>query len=151
MTTTEERNKALTLMGFEEMFNKGDLSVVEELVAGRGEDHQEAPGTDFAGAHLKDVVKKMRAAFPDLCFEVHHVLAEGDMVATRSTMTGTHEGRFEIGPFGDIAPTGRRVEVRHMHFFRWVDGKNTDLWHIMDTPALMRQLGAVSQRAGAPA
>jgi hypothetical protein len=32
-----------------------------------------------------------------------------------------------------------------MHFFRWVDGKNTNLWHIMDTPALMRQLGAPPQ------
>jgi predicted ester cyclase len=148
--TTEERNKALTLRGFEEMFNRGDLSVVDELVAGRGEDHQEAPGTDFA-AHLKDVIKKMRAAFPDLRFEVHHVLAEGDMVAARSTMTGTHEGRFEIGPFGDIEPTGRRVEWKHMHFFRWVDGKNTDLWHIMDTPGLMRQLGTSSQRTGVPA
>jgi hypothetical protein len=38
-----------------------------------------------------------------------------------------------------------------MHFFRWVDGKNTDLWHIMDTPALLRQLGSVSQRTGVPA
>jgi predicted ester cyclase len=147
---TEERNKALTLKGFEEMFNKGDLSVVDELVADRGEDHQEAPGTDFA-EHLKDVIKKMRAAFPDLHFEIHHLLAEGDVVASRSTMTGTHEGRFEIGPFRDIPPTGRRVEIPHMHFFRWIDGKNTDLWHIMDTPALMRQLGAAPQRTGASA
>jgi predicted ester cyclase len=148
--TTEERNKALTLRGFEEMFNRGDLSVVDELVAERGEDHQEAPGTEFA-AHLKDVIKKMRAAFPDLRFEVHDILAEGDMVAARSTMTGTHEGRFEIGPFRDIKPTGRRVEWKHMHFFRWVDGKNTDLWHLMDTPGLMRQLEADRERAGAPA
>ena len=50
--TSGERNKALTLKGFDEMFNKGDLSVVDELVADRGEDHQEAPGTDFA-EHLK--------------------------------------------------------------------------------------------------
>jgi predicted ester cyclase len=74
------------------------------------------------------------------------------MVATRSTMTGTHEGRFEIGPFREIPPTGRRVEWKHMHFFRWVDGKNTDLWHIMDTPGLMRQLGTsqeTPQREGA--
>ncbi len=148
--TTEEQNKALTLRGFEEMFNRGDLSVVDELVAGRGEDHQEAPGTEFA-AHLKDVITKMRAAFPDLRFEVHDILAEGDMVAARSTMTGTHEGRFEIGPFRDIAPTGRQVEWKHMHFFRWVDGKNTDLWHIMDTPGLMRQLQAGRERAGASA
>jgi predicted ester cyclase len=148
--TTEERNKDLTLRGFEEMFNRGDLSVVDELVADRGEDHQEAPGTDFA-AHLKDVITKMRTAFPDLHFEIHHMLAEGDMVAARSTMTGTHEGRFEIGPFGDIEPKGRRVEVRHMHFFRWVDGKNTDLWHIMDTAALMHQLQAGRERTGTPA
>jgi predicted ester cyclase len=121
---TEERNKALTLKGIEEMFNKGELSVVDELVADRGQDHQEAPGTDFA-EHLKDVITKMRRAFPDLHFELHHILAEGDMVASRSTMTGTHEGRFEIGPFRDIPPTSRRVEVAHMHFFRWVDGKNT--------------------------
>ena len=148
--TTEERNKALTLRGFEEMFNKGDLSVVDELVADRGEDHQEAPGTDFAG-HLKDVITKMRAAFPDLHFEVHHILAEGDIVASRSTMTGTHEGRFEIGPFREIPPTGRRVEVAHMHFLRWIEGKNTDLWHVWDTPALMRQMGAGPQRTGGPA
>ena len=67
MTATEERNKALTLRGFEKMFNQGDLSVVDELVAERGEDHQEAPGTDFA-AWLKDVIRKMRASFPDLRF-----------------------------------------------------------------------------------
>jgi predicted ester cyclase len=73
------------------------------------------------------------------------------MVASRSTMTGTHECRFEIGPFQDIPATGRRVEVRHMHFFRWVDGKNTDLWHVWDTPALMRQLGGAPYREGASA
>jgi steroid delta-isomerase-like uncharacterized protein len=145
--TTEERNKALTLRGFEEMFNKGDLSVVDELVAERGEDHQEEPGTDFA-EHLKDVIKKMRTAFPDLHFELHHVLAEGEIVAVHSTMTGTHRGRFEIGPFAQVEPAGRRVAVRHMHFFRWVDGKNTDLWHVMDTSTWMRQLGGAPQKAG---
>ncbi len=148
--TVEERNKALTLKGFEEMFNKGDLSVVDELVADRGQDHQEAPGTDFA-EHLKDVVRKMRTAFPDLHFDIHHILAEGEIVAVHSTMTGTHRGRFEIGPFAQVEPAGRRVAVRHMHFFRWVDGKNTDLWHLMDTSTWMRQLGAGPQRTGAPA
>lgn len=137
----EERNKALALRGFEEMFNKGNLSVADELLAGDSVDHQEALGADFA-AHLKEVVTKMRAAFPDLHFEVHDILAEGEMVACRSTMTGAHEGRFEIGPFGDIPPTGRRIEVSHMHFFHMREGKTTDLWHLWDTPALMRQLGA---------
>jgi predicted ester cyclase len=78
------------------------------------------------------------------------MLAEGDMVASRSTTTGTHEGRFEIGPFRDIPPTGRRVEVAHMHFFRWVDGNNTDLWRVWDTSILMRQLGAGPQPTSVP-
>lgn len=108
------------------------------------------PGTDFA-EHLKDVVRKMRAAFPDLRFEIHHVLAEGDIVAVHSTMTGTHRGRFEIGPFARVQLAGRQISVRHMHFLRWADGKNTDLWHLWDTHALMRQLGALPQREGAPA
>lgn len=144
--TVQEQNKAMTLRVFEETFNGGHLSVIDDVLVDDSVDHQEALGADFAD-HLKDVVRKMRAAFPDLRFEVHHVLAEGDMVATRSTMTGTHEDRFEIGPFRDIPPTGRRIEVPHMHFFRWADGKNKDLWHVWDTPTLMRQLGAPQQES----
>ena len=139
--SAQEQNKALTLRVFEEAFGGGDLSIIDEVLAGDAVDHQEAPGTDFA-EHLKDVVRKMRSAFPDLRFEIQHVLAEGDIVAVHSVMTGTHRGRFEIGPFARIEPEGRRVAVRHMHFLRWVDGKNTDLWHVWDTPVLMRQLEA---------
>jgi hypothetical protein len=92
--STEELNKALTLVGFEEMFNEGDLLVGDEMLADGSENHQEEAGTDFA-EHLKDIVTKMRAAFSDLRFEVHHILAEGDIVASHSTMTDTHEGRSE--------------------------------------------------------
>ncbi len=148
--TAEERNKAIVIRVFEEAFGKGNLAVIDEVLASNAVDHQETPGTDFA-EHLKDVVRKMRAAFPDLHFDIHHILAEGEIVAVHSTMTGTHRGRFEIGPFAHVEPAGRRIAVRHMHFLRWVDGKNTDLWHVWDTPTLMRQLGADPQRTGVPA
>lgn len=147
--TIEEQNEALTLRVFEEAFGRGDLSVIDEVLVPEAVDHQEAPGTGFA-EHLKDIVRKMRAAFPDLRFEIQNALAEGDVVAVHSVMTGTHRGRFEIGPFAQIEPAGSRVAVRHMHFLRWVDGKNTDLWHLWDTHALMQQLGATPQRTGAP-
>jgi hypothetical protein len=58
-TTTEEGDKALTLRGFEERFNKEDYSVVDELLAGNSEDHQEAPGTDFA-EDFNDVITRTR-------------------------------------------------------------------------------------------
>lgn len=141
---TAEENRARTLLVLERAFNQGDTSVFDEYVAPRGVDHQEAPGVDFR-AHLKEVVGLMRAGFPDLHFEVHHVLAEGEIVAFHSTMTGTHLGEFGIGPFRGLPPTGRPIKMRHMHFLRWQDGQNTDLWHLMDTQSLMRQLGLTPQ------
>lgn len=145
-----EENKRLTLETFERGFNRGDLSVFDETVAERGVDHQEPAGTPFR-EHLKEVGTLMRAGFPDLHFEVHHILAEDDIVTFHSTMTGTHQGVFKLGPFNDLPPTGKRVKVRHMHYLRWQDGKNTDLWHLMDTPTMLQQLGmrpvATSERS----
>lgn len=133
---SEDQNKALVMRGFEEGFNAGHAEVFDEIMAERATDHQETPGTE-AIPHLKDVVRMLRTAFPDLHFEVHDVIAEGDLVACRSTMTGTHEG-----PFFGLEPTGKHVTVAHMHFMRMVDGKNTDLWHVWDFAGLLRQVGA---------
>lgn len=122
------------------MNHRDDLSFWDEHLDVGATDHQETPGTNFR-EHIKEVVRAMRAGFPDLHFEVQHILAEGEIVAFHSTMTGTHEGVFALGPFRDVPPTGRRISVRHMHFLRVQSGKTTDLWHLWDTPALLRQLG----------
>ena len=143
--------KAKTLEGFERMFNQGDLTHVEEAHAPAAVDHQEPLGTDFTD-HLKDVITKMRRAFPDLHFEVDDIVREGDIVATRATMTGTHLGRFDMGHLAAIEPQGTKVAVRHMHFFEYEDGRVKDLWHMWDTLGLMRQLGAPApdMRLGVP-
>jgi predicted ester cyclase len=139
---TTEQLKTVTLEGFERMFNDGDLNYLEQSVAPDAIDHQEPEGTDFV-VHLREVITTLRSAFPDLRFEVHHVLAEGDVVACRSTMTGTHQGALNIGPMAALPVTGARVEVPHMHFFRYdKHGRVTDLWHVWDTLLLARQLGA---------
>ena len=66
----------------------------------------------------------------------------GGIVATRSTMTGTHRGRFALGPLAAIEPKGAKVAVPQRHFFRRKDGRAVDMWQIWDTLKLMRQLGA---------
>jgi steroid delta-isomerase-like uncharacterized protein len=150
---TTEQLKAQTLEGFERMFNRGDLAYADETVAPGAVDHQEPEGTDFV-AHLKDVIVTLRVAFPDLRFDVHDVVCEGDVVACRSTMTGTHQGPLRIGPMAGLPVSGARVEVPHMHFLRYdADGRVTDLWHVWNTLALARQLGAPAPdlRVGAPA
>lgn len=135
-----ETNKAISMEVLEKGFNQGDLSVIDKYTAPDGIDHQEPPGTDII-AHIKDVILGMRTAFPDLHFEVHQMIAEGEIVAFRSTMTGTHLGVFNIGPIRGLAPTGRKISVPHMHFVRMVNGKTYDLWHVWDIPSMMRQLG----------
>lgn len=137
---TAEENKAIIRQFIERGFNQGDLSAVDEHLAADAIDHQEPPGTDFR-QHLKAVISGLRTAFPDLHFEVHEILAEGDIVSFRSTMTGTHRGPLALGPGPAIPPTGRQVTVPHMHFVRIVDGMGRDLWHVWDIPQMMRQLG----------
>jgi steroid delta-isomerase-like uncharacterized protein len=139
---TVDQLKARTLEGFERMFNDGDLDYVDGAIAPGAVDHQEPHGADFA-AHLKDVIATLRTAFPDLRFDVHELIGEGNTVACRSTMTGTHQGPLRIGPMAGLPVNGARVEVPHMHFFHYdAEGRVTDLWHVWNTLALARQLGA---------
>jgi steroid delta-isomerase-like uncharacterized protein len=139
--TTQEL-KARTLEGFERMFNQGDLAYVDATLAPGAVDHQEPEETDFA-AHLKTVISTLRAAFPDLRFNVHEIICEGDVVACRSTMSGSHQGPLRIGPRAGLPVSGTRIEVPHMHFFRYdAEGRLTDLWHVWNTLILARQLGA---------
>ncbi len=145
-----QANKALTWEFMERAFNQGDLSVIDEQHTVDAIDHQEPLGTDFV-IHLKQVVTGMRTAFPDLHFEIHHMVAEGDIVAFHSTMTGTHTGMLHIPNVPPIPPTGKPISVVHMHFVSYFNGKGHDLWHVWDTPTLMRQLGVTPRPQARPA
>jgi predicted ester cyclase len=151
---TAEQNKEVARRTFEEAFNKGDLAVVDETV-GTGVDHQHPDEASFP-EHLKDVIRAMRTAFPDLHFAVDQLVGEGDWVSCHSFMTGTHSGELRApllpknGP-PVIPPTGRAVKVAHMHMMRFVDGKSVELWHVMDTLTMLGQLGLLPGSPGGPA
>jgi predicted ester cyclase len=150
---TDQQLREITLEGFERMFNSGELAYVDQAIAPDAVDHQEPPGTDFR-THLKEVISVLRSGFPDLHFEVHDILLGADLVACRSTMTGTHKSPLNIGPMAALPVTGARVQVPHMHFFRYnAEGRVTDMWHVWNTLLLARQLGAPAPdlRVGIPA
>jgi predicted ester cyclase len=138
-----EANKSLTRRVFQEAFGAGDLRVIDEVVAIDGVDRQHPHESSFA-EHLKDVVVAMRTAFPDLRFDVSEMIGDDDWVACYSIMTGTNLGELRA-PLTQrpqpIPPTGRPVRVPHMHMIRWRDGRSTELLHLMDTMALLGQLG----------
>jgi predicted ester cyclase len=74
-------------------------------------------------------------AFPDLHIALDELIAEGDSVFVRSTMTGTHDGEYK-----GIAPTGRNVAAECAEVFRLDDGKIVGYWCLTNVAGLMRQL-----------
>src|SRR4028118_625873 len=115
---TEERNKAQFRRTYEEGLNRGDLAVADELIDPECLDHEAHPGGDRGPESMRTLITMLRTAFLDLHFAIEELVAEGDSVAGRLTMSGTHEG-----PLMDIPPTGRSVRQNHMHFVHFRDGK----------------------------
>ena len=137
MSTTEE-NKALFRRTYEEVLNRGDVSAVEELIAADFLNHEAPAGRDRGPESIRGLAHMLRTAFPDLRFEIHELVAEGDMVAGRLTMSGTHEG-----PLIGTPPTGRSVSQEHMHFVRFREGKAVEQWGVRDDLGMMQQMGIV--------
>jgi steroid delta-isomerase-like uncharacterized protein len=143
MSTPEEENKAHYCRTFEEVFNQGNLALVDELVAPDFLNHEVPPGMNNRGPDsTRQVVTMLRTAFPDLHFTIEDLVAEGDTVAGRVTMSGTH-----LGPFQGIPPTGRSFQQAHMHFVRFREGLAIEHRAVRDDLGMMRQLGVISMPA----
>ena len=133
-----ERNKAQVRRVIEEIYNRGELAVVDELAASDLVIHassQDIRGRDGA----KQYVAALRAGFPDLHLTVEDQVAEGDMVVTRWTARGTHTGAFQ-----GIPATGSAIRVTETDIDRIIDGKTVECWAHVDELGLMQQLGVVA-------
>jgi steroid delta-isomerase-like uncharacterized protein len=134
-----EVNKALVRRLYEEVFNKRNLAVADELLSSESINHDDphAVGRVGSGA-LKGAVQMLTAAFPDFHMTIEDMVAEGDKVVVRVTASGTHQGAF-MG----IAPTGKRFTQQQMHLIRVVDGKVTEHWDVRDDLGMLQQLGVM--------
>jgi steroid delta-isomerase-like uncharacterized protein len=138
MTVDAEAMKRFAIERVEALFNRGELERVEEFVTPDFVNHEAWPGEDpgFEGFRVR--LRRLREAFPDFHMEVEDVLAEGDRVAYRATVTGTHRGEI-LG----IPATGRSFRVQHMHLLRMEDGRAAEHWATRDDLGMMIQLGVV--------
>jgi predicted SnoaL-like aldol condensation-catalyzing enzyme len=133
-----EANKAIARRVWDEVFNKRDLALADELVAADAINHEAPPGVPARGPEsLKAAVTWLSAAFPDMHMAIDDVIAEGDKVVLQTTMSGTHQG-----PFWGIAPTGRRFAQHHVHVVRLADAKVVEHWAVRDDLGFLQQLGA---------
>ena len=129
--------KELARRVWDEGWNKGQLEVVDEALATDAVDRHQHDQDDFRG-HLKAAITEFRTGFPDLHAEIQDIVAEGDRVAMRVVITGTHRGRF----FGH-EPSGRPVSVEQFHFVQVnPQGQCTRHWANVGLDDLLRQISA---------
>jgi len=131
-----EQNKAiLRRQHVEEIFNKGNLKVADEIISPEYVDH--GPLGEFKGPEgFKQMVAMARKAFPDIHYTIDDMVAEGDKVAVRYTMTGTFKGKF-----GDIEPTGKQINMTSAYFYRFKGGKEVEALPFVDMLAFYQQSG----------
>ena len=132
-------NKELVRRFYDEVWARGNAAFAEEVFADdyvRHDLRPTQPAPSAAGQGL--IAQQFRGAFPDLEWCVNLVLGDGDLVAARWTASGTHSG-----PWGDVAPTGRKVTFCGVNIFRFGDeGKVVEIWNHRDDFGLKEQLGA---------
>lgn len=133
----EVRNKALMRRFYEELWSRGNLEAIPELVAEDFVDHQAPVGQTSGREELAGLVLMWRTGFPDMQETVEDLISEGDKVTGRFLMRGTHRGEF-MG----IAPTGRSVTMSGIDIVRIANGKISEFWYAEQMLELMQQLDA---------
>lgn len=128
-------NKARQRKLVDTLQNRGEVERVSEFIHADIIDHSALPGMPTGIEGVKMIFGAIRQAFPDHDAQILHQIAEGDIVATYKTLTGTHNGDF----FGTPA-TGKRATIRIMDFVRYRNGKVAEHWGIVDVAGLMQQL-----------
>lgn len=133
-----EANK-LAMHRFTEFINTADEKLAEELIAADAVFHVPGRPEPVRGpAGYMSIVGMMRSGFSDIQWTHDQMVVEGESVAARFTMRGTHDGIF----FG-VPPTGKKIEVRAMNFYRFSGGKIVEEFGQPDLLSLLQQIGAI--------
>jgi steroid delta-isomerase-like uncharacterized protein len=146
-----EGNKNIVRRLFEEVWNKGNTLIADELFTPNYAHHD--PSTPDVGRGPESEKKRVilyRSAFPDLHLAIEDLLTEGETVITRWSCKGTHKGDLS-----GIAPTGKQVHMSGISIIRFVNNRMAESWVNWDALGLMQQLGVVHElgkgKAGAAA
>ncbi|MQG58031.1 MAG: ester cyclase [SAR202 cluster bacterium] len=134
---TLQENKSVVRRFYEEVHG-GNLDVLGELVDADCYVHAWRSDNRVTLSEARQGLLSQRTSFPDWKIEVHKLVAEGDIVASDLTITGTH-----LGHFRQHAPTGKQVRFSGTIMDRVVDGKIVEMWHRPDFLRMLIQIGAV--------
>ena len=135
-----ETNKAVVMRAWEECFNQGKVELIEELFDSSYIERTPYSVIKQGGPErVKQAFKWMNSVFGDLHFEVEQMIAEGDIVVSRAMATGIH-----IGEFMGVLATGKPVRFAAIVISRISKGKHVEDWSMVDSYAILKQIGNVS-------
>jgi len=130
-----EENKATLRRLYNEAWNKGNMSLLPELVS--PDFVGQAGGKEYRGSDgYRELIDLLRVPFPDLHFTIDRVVAEGDQIAFVKSGKGTHKGKLM-----NAEPTGKEVSWKQAIFWQLKDGKVVESMSISDSLSLLRQIG----------
>jgi steroid delta-isomerase-like uncharacterized protein len=134
-----EQHKALVRRLMEEVWSRGDLGAVDQLVADEYVGHSSAMDPQTRGTEgYKRFFATLRSAFPDFRVTIEDQIAEGDRVVSRWTARATHAGAY-----AGIPPSGKPGVMTGISLFRVAEGKVVECWTNRDDLGLLQQLGVV--------
>jgi len=131
----EEQNKALVQRILEEG-DKSGATILDEVCTSDYKMYFPSNAEPINLEEHKELWQAFIVAFPDLTHRIDEFIAEGDMVSTRETLSGTHKGEFQ-----GIPPTGKKFEFSAICIWRFSDGRLAEYWSDGDILGLMMQLG----------
>jgi steroid delta-isomerase-like uncharacterized protein len=133
---SSETNKRLARLVTEEVWNKGNIEVAEEIFAADVV-RNDANWPQVRGIEMyKQTLMTARTAFPNWSESIHDMVSEGDKVACRVTISGTHTGDLLGNP-----PTGKHFELPCLVIYRVAGNQIAELWSIWDALNFFRILG----------
>jgi steroid delta-isomerase-like uncharacterized protein len=144
MSTAQETtsNKA-KFRRIEDAVNTGDVEVIattlDDLVAQDVLIHMPLP-VEAPGAHeaFRQLWAMLLRGLPDLHLTIEDLIAEGDKVVMRASVTGTHQGQY-MG----VPPTGKSITYNEIFIWRFAAGRITEMWGVVDIFAQLKQLGVI--------
>jgi steroid delta-isomerase-like uncharacterized protein len=135
-----ERNKTIVRRFFEEVYNNGNSDIIDDIFSDDFGSNDPTSCGVKGPESVKQLVLRLRAAFPDIRFTVDELIAEGDRVVVHVTFRGTH-----LGEYMGIPPTGNQVTVKGVELARFAGGKIIEQgWHYYQELHLLQQLGVLS-------
>ena len=140
-TALTTRNKE-TFRRFCDAMNTGDAEVISKTIDALVEPdaviRTPLPIGATGAQALKEVFARLHRVFSDLDITVEDLIAEGDKVVGRNSVTGTHEGEY-MG----LPPTGKSVKYNEIFIFRFAGGRIAETWGVVDVFSQMKQLGLI--------